>query len=60
MPLLPEAKNVDISVKKNFRKISKELGYTGSPKFKSVTLTDLLASKLIATDSGKFIYCISN
>ena len=60
MPLLPEAKNVDISVKKNFRKISKELGYTGSPKFKSVTLTDLLASRLIATDSGKILGSIAD
>lgn len=60
MPLLPEAKNCDISVKKNFRRISKELGYTATPPFKSITLTDLLASRLIATDSGKVLESIAD
>ena len=53
MPLLPEAKNCDVSVKKNFRRISKALGYTATPTWESITLTDLIASRLVATDSGK-------
>lgn len=60
MPLLPEAKNVDISVRKNFRRISKELGYTGTPKFKSIILTDLVASRLVATDSGKVFESVTD
>lgn len=53
MPLVPEAKNCDISVKKNFQIISEKLGYTGSSIHANMTLTDLVASRLIATDSGK-------
>jgi len=53
MPLLPEAKNTDISVKKNFRKISKVLGYTASPTFVGITLSDLTASRLLSTDALK-------
>lgn len=60
MPLLPEAKNCDVSVKKNFRKISRVLGYTGTPPFKSITLTDLLASRLVATDSGKTLESVAD
>jgi len=60
MPLLPEAKNCDISVKKNFRRISKELGYTANPPFKSITLTDLIASRLVATDSGKVFESVAD
>lgn len=53
MPLLPEAKNCDVSVKKNFRRISKELGYTASPTFTGISLSDLTASLLLATDANK-------
>ena len=60
MPLLPEAKNCDPSVKKNFRRISKELGYTGIPSHASIKLTDLLASRLVATDSGKVLESIAD
>jgi hypothetical protein len=60
MPLLPEAKNCDVSVKKNFRRISRELGYTGTPSFKSITLTDLIASRLVATDSGKVFESVTD
>lgn len=60
MPLLPEAKNCDVSVKKNFRKISKSLGYTAIPKFKAVTLSDLTASRLVATDSSKVIVSVAD
>ena len=60
MALLPEAKNCDISVKKNFRKISEKLGYTAIPDFKSITLTDLIASRLVATDSGKVFESVAD
>lgn len=60
MPLVPEAKNCDISVKKNFQIISKILGYTGNPKFAGMTLTDLTASRLIATDSGKVFESVAD
>ena len=60
MPLLPEAKNCDISIKKNFRRISKELGYTATPPFKSIILTDLTASRLIGTDSDKILVSIAD
>jgi len=60
MPLLPEAKNCDPSVKKNFRRISKILGYTGSPVYKNMTLTDLVASRLIATTSGKIFESVTD
>lgn len=53
MPLLPEAKNCDPSVKKNFRRISKELGYTASPTFIGIALSGLTASRLLATDALK-------
>lgn len=60
MPLLSEAKNCDVSVKKNFRKISKELGYTGTPTFVSVSLSDLTASRLVATDSDKVLVSVAD
>jgi len=60
MPLLPEAKNCDPSVKKNFRKISKILGYTGVPNFAGITLSDLVASRLVATDTGKVFESITD
>jgi len=60
MPLLPEAKNCDPSVKKNFRRISKELGYTATPTWESITLSDLVASRLVATDSGKVFESVAD
>ena len=60
MPLLPEAKNCDPSVKKNFRRISKELGYTATPSWVSIALTGLTASRLVATDSGKVFESIAD
>ncbi|KKN01083.1 hypothetical protein LCGC14_1131210, partial [marine sediment metagenome] len=59
MPLLPEAKNVDISVRKNFRKISRVLGYTGTPSWKSITLTDLTASSLVGTNTSKALESVT-
>ncbi|KKL83372.1 hypothetical protein LCGC14_1975380, partial [marine sediment metagenome] len=55
MPLLPEAKNCDVSVRKNFRKISRVLGYTGTPSFVGLTLTDLTTSRLVWTDANKLL-----
>ena len=60
MPLLPEAKNCDVSIKKNFRRISKELGYTATPTWESISLTDLVASRLVATDSGKVFESVTD
>lgn len=60
MPLLPEAKNCDVSVKKNFRRISKELGYTATPSWPSINLTGLTASRLVATDSSKVFESIAD
>lgn len=53
MPLVPDPKNCDISVKRAIQGLSKKLGYTGNPAFASLTLSDLVASRLIAADSGK-------
>ncbi len=53
MPLIPEPINCDASVKRAIRLISRKLGYTGNPIHANLTLTDLTASRLIATDSGK-------
>lgn len=53
MPLLPEAKNCDPSVKKNFRRISRDLGYTAIPTWKNLQLTDLTASSLVGTNASK-------
>ena len=53
MPLVPDPKNCDISVKRAIQGLSKKLGYTATPDFASITLTDLTASRLVATDNGK-------
>ena len=53
MPLVPEPINCDESVKRAIRAISKKLGYTSSGTFANLTLTDLTASRLITTDTGK-------
>lgn len=59
MPLLPEAKNCDPSVKKNFRKISAKLGYTAIPPFASITLTDLTASTLVSANASKTLESVT-
>jgi len=53
VPLVPDPKNCDISVKRAIQGLSKKLGYTATPDFASITLTDLTASRLVATDNGK-------
>ncbi len=59
MPLLPEAKNCDVSIKKNFRRISKELGYTASPTFVGLTLEDLLTNTITIKDSdGNIVFYV--
>lgn len=60
MPLVPDPKNCDISVKRAIQGLSKKLGYTGTPTFVSIALSDLLASRLIATDSGKVLESIAD
>jgi len=59
MPLLPEAKNCDISIKENFRLISNKLGYTASPTYKNITLTDLTASSLVGTNASKLLESVT-
>ncbi|KKM02472.1 hypothetical protein LCGC14_1784080, partial [marine sediment metagenome] len=53
MPLLPEAKNVDISVRKNFRRISKELGYTATPTFAGLHINSIatISTTLLTLES---------
>jgi len=60
MPLVPDPKNCDISVKRAIQGLSKKLGYTGVPNFKSITLSDLVASRLVATDSGKVFESVAD
>ncbi len=60
MPLVPDVKNVDISVKRAIQGLSKKLGYTATPTWKSITLTDLVASRLVATDSGKVFESVTD
>ena len=55
MALLPEAKNCDISVKRNFQIISSKLGYNTSPTHANITLTDLTASSLVGTNASKLL-----
>ena len=59
MPLLPEAKNCDPSVKKNFRRVSAKLGYTAIPSFASITLTDLTASTLVGANASKTLESVT-
>ena len=60
MPLVPDPKNCDISVKRAIQGLSKKLGYTATPIWKSITLSDLTALRLIATDSGKTFESVSD
>ncbi|GAG11479.1 unnamed protein product, partial [marine sediment metagenome] len=53
MPLVPDPKNCDISVKRAIQGLSKKLGYTASPVFVGISLSSLTASRLLATDSAK-------
>jgi len=60
MPLVPDPKNCDISVKRAIQLLSKKLGYTATPDFKSITLSDLVASRLVATGSGKVFESVTD
>ena len=60
MPLVPEPINCDESVKRAIRAISRKLGYTSSGLLAGLTLTDLTASRLVATDSGKVLESITD
>ena len=60
MPLVPEPINCDESVKRAIRAISRKLGYTSSGVLAGLTLTDLTASRLVATDSGKVLESITD
>lgn len=60
MPLVPEPINCDESVKRAIRAISRKLGYTSSGTLAGLTLTDLTASRLVATDSGKVLESITD
>jgi len=44
MALLPEAKNCDISVKRNFQLISSKLGYNSNPIHANVTITNVVTA----------------
>lgn len=43
---MPDPKNCDISVKRAIQGLSKKLGYTATPSFESITLTDLTLDDL--------------
>lgn len=60
MPLVPDVKNCDISVKRAIQGLSKKLGYTATPDFVSIALSDLIASRLVATDSGKVFESVTD
>ena len=60
MPLVPTPKNCDPSVKKAIQILTQKLGLKSVPIFASITLTDLLASRLVATDSGKVLESIAD
>ena len=60
MPLIPLPKNCDESVKRAIQGISEKLGYTATPTWVSISLTDLVASRLVATDSGKVFESVAD
>ena len=59
MPLVPDPKNCDISVKRAIQGLSKKLGYTGSPTYANITLTDLTASSLVGTNASKLLESVT-
>lgn len=59
MPLVPDPKNCDVSVKRAIQGLSKKLGYTASPPFVNVTLTDLTASNLVGTNASKLLESVT-
>lgn len=59
MPLVPDPKNCDISVKRAIQGLSKKLGYTGSPTHANITLTDLTASLLIGANADKLLESVT-
>lgn len=58
--LVTTPKNCDVSVKKAIQQLARKLGGQSSPTFENLTLTDLVASRLIATDSGKTFESVSD
>ena len=59
MPLVPDPKNCDISVKRAIQGLSKKLGYTGSPTYVGLTLTGLTASSLVGTNASKLMESVT-
>ena len=59
MPLVPDPKNCDISVKRAIQGLSKKLGYTGSPTYAGLTLTGLTSSTLIGTNASKALESVT-
>ena len=59
MPLVPDPKNCDVSVKAAIQGISKKLGYTATPPFVSVKLTGLTASTLIGANANKTLESVT-
>jgi hypothetical protein len=53
MPLVPTPKNCDPSVKKAIQILTQKLGLKSVPIHANITLTDLTASRLVATDTDK-------
>ena len=60
MPLVPDPKGCDISVKRAIQGLSKKLGYTSSPTFAGTTYTGLTASRLVTTDANKKLASVAN
>ena len=59
MPLVPDPKNCDISVKRAIQGLSKKLGYTASPTYANITLTDLTVSSLVGTNASKLLESVT-
>jgi hypothetical protein len=53
MPLVPTPKNCDPSVKKAIQILTQKLGLKSTPIHANIILTDLTASRLVATDADK-------
>ena len=59
MPLVPDPKNCDPSVKRAIQGLSNKLGYTASPPFANLTLTGLTASKLVGANASKTLESVT-
>ena len=60
MPLVPNPKNCDISVKRAIQGLSKKLGYTSNPTFAGITYSGLTTSRLVSTDANKKLASVAN